>query len=131
MRLPALLLAFAFASPTQAAVALTDWLVPWPDTRPRDPDVAPDGSVWFVGQVGNYLARLDPATGRFERVDLPAKTKPHNLIVDDEGRVWFAGNGDAYIGRYEPETKAFVRYAMPDPAAKDPHTLVFDGRGGI
>ena len=31
-------------------VEINEWTVPWPDTRPRDPDVAPNGSVWLVGQ---------------------------------------------------------------------------------
>jgi virginiamycin B lyase len=112
-------------------VALTAWTVPWPDTRPRDPDVAPDGDVWFVGQVGNYLARLDPETGDFERVDLPPGTKPHNLVVARDGAIWYAGNGNGTIGRYDPATKSFTTHAMPDPAARDPHTLVADGRGHL
>ena len=74
----ALLLA-AGAALAADGVQLTRWDVPWPDSRPRDPDVAPDGSVWFVGQSGNYLARLDPASGEFERVELPAGVHPHRV----------------------------------------------------
>ena len=37
-----------------------EWTVPWDDSRPRDPYVAPDGTVWFVGQVGDYVAKLNP-----------------------------------------------------------------------
>lgn len=28
---------------------LEEWQVPWLESRPRDPYVAPDGRVWFVG----------------------------------------------------------------------------------
>lgn len=112
-------------------VDLREWEVPWENTRPRDPDVAPDGSVWFVGQRGDYLARLDPETGEFDKHDLEPGTGPHNLIVDEEGRVWYAGNRAAHIGRLDPETGEITRYDMPDPEARDPHTLVFDGRGKI
>ena len=41
---------------------LKEWPVEW-GGRTRDPAVAPDGKVWFVGQAGNYIANLDPATG--------------------------------------------------------------------
>jgi len=53
-------------------VAITEWSVPWKDTRPRDPDVAPNGVIWLVGQGGDYAARFDPATGEFRRKDLPS-----------------------------------------------------------
>ena len=55
--LPGLLLA------QDPGLQLTEWTVPWPESRPRDPAVAPDGRVWFVGQAGNYVAVLDPVKG--------------------------------------------------------------------
>lgn len=110
---------------------VSEWTVPWPGTRPRDPYVAPDGRVWFVGQSGNYLAAFNPRTANFERVEIDEGTHPHNQIVDAQGRVWYAGNRNAMIGRYDPATKEITRYPMPDPAVRDPHTLVFDGKGHI
>jgi virginiamycin B lyase len=119
------------ASAKAAAVELREWPVPWEDSRPRDPYVAPDGSVWFVGQRGDYLAELDPESGDFRKFGLEAGTGPHNLIVSSAGEVWFAGNRAAHIGRLDPESGKVTVFAMPDPAARDPHTLTFDGRGGI
>src|SRR5690606_11679592 len=76
--MPILVLALAWAWPVPAAATgaatIQEWEVPWPDTRPRDPSIAPDGRVWFVGQKGNFLAVFDPADARFERHDLPAGT---------------------------------------------------------
>ena len=40
-----------------------EWTVPWERTRPRDPIMDQAGRVWFVGQVGNYVAYLDPKSG--------------------------------------------------------------------
>ena len=113
----------------QSAVEIEEWDVPWENTRPRDPYVAPDGRVWFVGQVGNYAAVLDPRTGEFERHDLPAGAGPHNLIVGEDGVIWYAGNRDRHIGRLDPASGEIRRFEMPDPAARDPHTLVW-GRDG-
>ena len=77
-------------------VEIHEWTVPWEATRPRDPIVDPDGRVWFVGQRGNYLAALDPASGKFERVELPPGALPHNVIVGPTSAL-YAGNGDGHI----------------------------------
>ena len=106
-------------------VQITEWAVPWGKTRPRDPYVDKNSQVWFVGQRGDYLAVLNPETGKFRKYELDPGTGPHNLIVDDDGQVWYAGNHAAHIGRLDPETSNIKKYDMPDPAAGDPHTLVF------
>ena len=114
-----------------SAVPMQEWTVPWEKSRPRDPAVAPDGKVFFVGQVGNYIARLDPTTGDFKRYELDPGTLPHNCVVDARGMVWFSGNANGMIGRLDPATGAITKFPMPDPAVKDPHTLVFDKKGDI
>ncbi len=112
-------------------VAITEWSVPWKDTRPRDPDVAPNGVIWLVGQGGDYAARFDPATGEFRRKDLPSGTGPHNLIVDADGTLWIAANRQAFIARMNYTTGDLTRFSMPDEDARDPHTLVFSGTDEI
>jgi virginiamycin B lyase len=123
----------AFAVPTTAVaddadgpVAIQEWAVPYAQSRPRDPDVATTGEVWFVGQRGDYLAAFDPETGAFSRHALEDNTGPHNLIVGADGVVWYAGNLKGTIGRFDPASGETERIAMPDPAARDPHTLIFD-----
>lgn len=132
------LLALPVAASAQSAgqsaeqtVDIREWEVPWEDTRPRDPYVANDGNVWFVGQRGHYVAMLDPASGDFERYELDLGTGPHNLIVDDEGMIWYAGNLARHIGVLDPENGEITKIPMPDDDAHDPHTLVFDSRGDI
>ena len=110
---------------------ITEWFVPWENTRPRDPYVAPDGNVWFVGQGGNYVARLDPNSGNFKQFPLEKGTGPHNLIVDDDGTIWYAGNRAAHIGKMDPKTGSIHKIPMPDKSARDPHTLHFDDNGDI
>lgn len=110
---------------------IQEWEVPYADSRPRDPYVAPDGRVWFVGQRSDYVAVLDPSTGEFTRHDLPEGAGPHNLIVSDDGSIWYAGNRAAHIGKVDPETGEVTQFPMPDGDPRDPHTLVHDGQGGI
>lgn len=117
------------AQPTP--VQITEWRVPWAASRPRDPYVGPQGRVWFVGQVGNYVAYLEPASGRFRRYTLEPGTLPHNLVVDGRGQVWYAGNGNGRIGRLDPAIGRTTVYPMPDSTARDPHTLAFGRTGDI
>lgn len=105
---------------------MREWKVPWDNTRPRDPFVARDGRVWFVGQAGDYVAALDTVSGEFKRFELDPGTGPHNLVVDHAGIVWYAGNRAAHIGRLDPATGKITKFSMPDPAARDPHTLLLD-----
>jgi virginiamycin B lyase len=112
-------------------VEINEWTVPWPDTRPRDPDVAPNGSVWLVGQGGDYVAHFDPESQEFSRKSLPPGTGPHNLIVDRDARLWIAGNRLGFIGRMSPNSDQLTRFPMPEETIKDPHTMVFSGRDHI
>ena len=121
---PALLMGAAMA-PT-----VEEWTVPWEGTRPRDPYVAPDGLVWFVGQEGNYIANLDPKTGKFDRFEIEPGTHPHNLVVAPDGMVWFTGNRNGRLVKLDPKTRKLTTYMMPDPdKVSDPHTMVLDKAG--
>jgi virginiamycin B lyase len=127
--------ALALAAPSASAqtgerVPSADWEVPF-GGRPRDPYVAPDGSVFFVGQAGNYIGRLDPRGGNFTRFEIDSGTNPHNLIIDRDGNVYYAGNRNGMIGKLDPRTRQITRYPMPDPTVRDPHTLTFDAQGNI
>lgn len=71
-----------------------------------------------------------PEAPKETRFEIEDGTLPHNLIVDPRG-VWYAGNANGRIGLLDPETGAVRTFPMPDPAARDPHTLVFDDAGDI
>jgi virginiamycin B lyase len=123
--IPALL-----ALTTAAPLAVQEWAVPW-EGRPRDPYVAPNGLVWFVGQAGNYIAHLDPKTGKFERYEIDDGTHPHNLVVAPDGMVWFTGNRNARLVKLEPKSRKLTTYRMPEGKADDPHTMVLDQAGNV
>ncbi len=105
--------------------------VPWGrEGRPRDPAVAPDGKIFFVGQAANYIARLDPTTGEFKKFTIPEGAHPHTCIVDGKGMVWYSGNTNGTLGRLDPNTGEVKEFAIPD-GIKDPHTMVWDKKGNI
>ena len=107
-------------------VEIREWEVPYAESRPRDPFAESESSVWFVGQRAGYLARLNVETDEFTQVELKSGSGPHNLIVGSDGIVWYAGNLNKLIGRYDPKTQETEEIMMPDAAARDPHTLIFD-----
>ena len=122
-----------FQGPAPAGIAgapqVTEWQVPWAGTRPRDPYVDGKGRVWFVGQQGNYVAYLEPKSGKFERYAIEEGTHPHNLVVAPDGMVWFTGNRNGRLVKLDPASRKLTNYPMPDPKVDDPHTMVLDASG--
>jgi virginiamycin B lyase len=115
-------------------VSIEEWPVPWPDSRPRDPAVAADGRIWFVGQGGDYLAVMDPGgeggEPAFRRYELPEGTGPHNVVAGPEGDLWVAGNRNHRIIRVSPESGETTEYDVGRNDA-DPHTQRFTPDGTL
>ena len=115
-------------SPLNAPIKEYD--LPTPNSRPHDPAVAPDGSLWYTGQVANKLGRLDVKTGAFR--EYPLKTPhsgPHGLVADSQGNIWFAAIWGGYVGKLDPKTGAISEYRPSEKTKIDPHTPVFDHNG--
>ena len=110
------------------SVTIQEWDLPTPNSRPHDPAVAPDGSLWYTGMRSNTLGRVDPKTGRIREFALKTPgSGPHGLVADKEGNIWFTANYKGYIGKLDPRTGKVIEYPMPDPAARI-HTLRFSTR---
>ncbi len=131
-----LALAGAMLAPAWAATVaslkapIREFDVPTPHSGPHDPAVAPDGSLWYTGQMANKLGRLDPKTGEIREYSLRTEgSGPHGLVADSQGNIWFTAAFKGYVGKLDPSTGAVTEYSMPDPRARDPHTPVFDQRG--
>jgi virginiamycin B lyase len=115
--------------PGETRISLKEWQVPTLGQRSRDPVEAADQSIWWAGQFGNLLGRIDPATGQMTEYPLPEGSLPHTVTLDGAGNPWFTGNGNGTVGRLDPATGKSTVYKMPDPAARDPHTAEFDRQG--
>lgn len=105
------------------------WQVPTLGQRARDPVQGKDGVIWWVGQWGNILGRLDPATGEMKEYPLPDGTYPHSVTLDKHLTPWFLGNKNGTVGYLNLETEDFTVFRMPDENARDPHTGEFDQNG--
>ena len=109
-------------------VTFKEWVMPQLGSRVRDPMQHEDGSIWYAGQYGNLVGRLDPATGQAKEWQLPPNSMPHTVQLDNKGRPWFSGNKNGTVGRLDPATGQSTVYKMPDPKS-DPHTLAFNKDG--
>ncbi len=110
-------------------ITFKEWQTPLLGQRSRDPIQAPDGTIWWAGQWGNVIGRINPATGEMKEYPLPANAMPHTVTLDKKGNVWYTGNKNATIGYLDPKTGKITEYKMPDPQAKDPHSAIFDASG--
>ncbi|MEE4360333.1 MAG: hypothetical protein V2I63_02285 [Pseudomonadales bacterium] len=117
--------------PGSAEIDIESWFVPTLGQRSRDPVEAPDGSIWWAGQSGNLIGRIDPATGAMREYPLPEGAMPHSVTPDAEGHIWYTGNKNGTLGRLDPATGEIKVYPMPDPEARDPHTAEFDAEGRL
>jgi virginiamycin B lyase len=106
-----------------------EWVVPKLGQRARDPIQAADGSIWYAGQYGNVIGRIDRKSGQVKEYPLPPDSMPHTVQLDPKGRPWYSGNKNGTVGWIDPATGKATVYKMPDPAAKDPHTITFDKKG--
>jgi virginiamycin B lyase len=122
----------AVVVPGSVHVTIQEWSLPTAGSRPHDPMAAPDGTIWYTGQMANVLGRLDPKTGRITEYHLTTpESGPHGLVMDRRGDVWFTANFKGYIGKFDPASGRFTEYKLPDPAANDPHTPLFDRNGTL
>ena len=112
-------------------VTIDEWSVPSARTHPHDPAFAPDGGLWYTGQMNDTLGRVDMATGQAKAFPVSKGAGPHGLVADSAGNIWFTGNAGAHIGRLDPKTGKVTEYKMPDPRARDPHTPIFDRQGTL
>jgi virginiamycin B lyase len=122
--------ALAWAATATLNAPIKEYEVPTPKSRPHDPALAPDGSLWYTGQAANKLGRLDPKTGEFK--EYPLKTPnsgPHGLVADRQGNIWFTAISGGYVGKLDPKSGAIAEYRAADGTRIDPHTPVFDHDG--
>ena len=115
-----LALAALLASAAELNVAIKEYDVPTANSRPHDPALAPDGALWWTGQLADKLGRLDPKTGEIKEFPLKAKSGPHGLAADKEGNIWFTANFAGYIGKLNPKTGEVTEYKIPETTRTKP-----------
>jgi len=82
---------------------VTEFDFPTPADLPHDLAVDRDGRVIVTGMFSNVMERLDPRTGRFDRVEIPVpQANPRAVEIDGEGDWWVLLGRPGKVGRYRP-----------------------------
>ena len=115
--------------PGPVSVTFKEWITPTLGQRSRDPLQMTDGTIFWAGQYGSLVGRLNPRTGEMKEWKLDRAARPHSIINDRFGNIWYTGNGNGTMGKLNPATGEITVFKMPDPNARDPHTPIFDRNG--
>jgi len=99
---------------------------------PHDVAASATREVWYAGQRAGVAGRLDPTTGRIDRVPLGEGSAPQGVIVGPDGAPWFTDPGRNAIVRLDPKTKEVKVWPLPsDRKDAELNTAAFDGKGRI
>jgi virginiamycin B lyase len=113
----------------QAKVAFRDWQPPTLGQRARDAVQAPDGTIWWAGELANLIGSIDPQSGAMKEYPLPRDTSPHAVEIDGMGNVWFSGPKNGTVGYLDP--KSGKPTVFKTGGARDPHLLAIDRNGMV
>src|SRR5713226_3621489 len=88
-----------------------------PDERARDPHTPifdQKGILWFTVQGGNFVGRLDPATGEITLVESSTpNSNPYGIVINSGGVPFFALFNTNKIGSMDPQTLQITEYTLP------------------
>ena len=123
--------ALAIGSALAQPPSFDSFAVP-PGSAPHDVAPAPDGTVWFTAQAQGAVGRLDPSSGKIEKIPLGDGSAPHGVIVGPDQAAWITDGGANAIVRVDSKTLAVTRFPLPKnrPDA-NLNTAVFDKQGHL
>ncbi len=89
-------------------------------------------NIWFTGNVGGFIGKLDPKTGLTTEYRLPdAKAKdPHTLVFDHGGTLWFTVQQANMVGRLDPKTGDVKLVSSPTPRSR-PYGMAVDSKNVV
>jgi virginiamycin B lyase len=104
---------------------------PMPDARARDPHTPvfdSNGTLWFTVQGGNFVGKLDPASGEIALRQPPTlKALPYGIVISPEGVPYFCEFGVNKIGRVDPSSLEITEYTVTEGARPRRLTMTPDG----
>jgi virginiamycin B lyase len=99
---------------------------------PHNIVVDSDGTPFYAGNRDAHIGRLDPATGRVDRIPVKKDgySDPHTLVFDDGGNIWFTIQSGNAVGRLAKANFEISLIQVPTPSAR-PYGIKIDGEGTI
>src|SRR5438128_1750390 len=118
--------------PGPVNVSIREWIVPSLGSRPHDPLVTPDGTIWWTGQFASVIGRLDPRTGQLKEFktktpgsgphgltavkeyELPAQeARPRRIAISSDDAIWYADYARGYLGRLDTKSGKVSEWPSP------------------
>lgn len=94
-----------------ARVQITEYFIGEPDSVFHDSTVDNDGYGWAIDYRHDTLWKVDPATGRSTRYDLPIKgSGPHTIHPDRNNVLWITLQLVDMVASFDPRTEEFRLY---------------------
>jgi virginiamycin B lyase len=78
----------------------------------------PSGEVWFASLAGDYIGRIDSATGHVRVIDPPRPgVGPRRIWSDSKGGLWVSFWLTGELGRYDPARQSWRSWRLPTSTA--------------
>src|SRR5215831_13930230 len=91
-----------------------------------------DGNIWYAGNWGGHVGKLDVKTGEYKFYPMPdpKARDPHTPLFDKDGFLWFSVQNGGFMGRLDPRTGDIKLFTPNGPSGQQPYALRFlsDGR---
>jgi virginiamycin B lyase len=105
---------------------VTEFMFPAPNDLPHDVAVLHDGRILITGMFTHRMYLLDPATSKFETVDIPVENaNPRAVEIGRDGSWWVVLGNPQSVAIYNPLTRQWRTHAV----GMYPHSIALDSAG--
>jgi virginiamycin B lyase len=105
-----------FASIDPNTMAIKEYVLPNPESRPRRVAITTDDVIWYSDYSRGYLGRYDLATGKASEWASPGgpQSQPYGIIAIND-IIWYseAGVNPNTLVRFDPKTEKFQTWKIP------------------
>jgi virginiamycin B lyase len=78
----------------------------------------PSGEIWYASLAGDYIGRIDTATGEASMVEPPRPgAGPRRVWSDSKGVIWASFWNSGQIGGYDSASKSWRTFPLPKSKA--------------
>ena len=94
--------------------ALTVYMTPTPNSRPRRGRVDDQGRLWFAEYQGNAIGMFDPKTEKISEWKVPTQwSNPYDAEADRNGDAWTGSMLTDRIARLDIKSGQYTEYPLP------------------
>lgn len=87
--------------------------------------------IFYASLAGNYLGRIDPATGAAQVIAPPTpRAGPRRAWADSRGAIWVSEWNDGTLARYDPAERGWKTWRLPG-AQPQAYAVYVDDRDKI